>query len=79
MTTARVNGAQMFNRSRAALLIAKELGWPWSTAAVLRVLPTAILDRIYDVIARSRYRFFGRLEWCLTPRPEIRGRFIDKP
>jgi predicted DCC family thiol-disulfide oxidoreductase YuxK len=73
-----VNGAQMFSRSRAALLIAGELDWPWKIAVVLRVLPTAILDPVYDVIARRRYCFFGRLEWCLTPRPEIRCRFIDR-
>jgi predicted DCC family thiol-disulfide oxidoreductase YuxK len=32
----RVNGTQMFSRSRAALLIAGELGWPWRIAVVLR-------------------------------------------
>ena len=43
----------------------------------MRVLPTAILDRVYDVVARSRYRVFGRYEQCLTPRPEFRSRFVE--
>ena len=73
----RANHAQMFRRSTAALFVAGELGWPWKGAVLMRVLPTAILDRIYDVVARTRYRLFGRLEHCLTPRPESRSRFID--
>src|SRR5687768_5321613 len=73
----RADDAQMFNRSGAALFVAGELGWPWSVAIVLRVLPTAILDRIYNVLARRRYRVFGRYDECLIPRPELRGRFVE--
>ena len=69
--------ARIFSRSSAALFAARELGWPWKVAILMRVLPTAMLDRIYDIVARSRYRLFGRLEHCLTPRPEFRNRFID--
>jgi predicted DCC family thiol-disulfide oxidoreductase YuxK len=73
----RADDARMFDRSSAALFVAGELGWPWKVAVLMRVLPTAILDRIYDVVARTRYRLFGRFEQCLTPRPEFRRRFID--
>jgi predicted DCC family thiol-disulfide oxidoreductase YuxK len=61
----------------AALFVAGQLGWPWKAAVIARVLPRAVLDRAYDVIARNRYRVFGRFEQCLAPRPEFRGRFID--
>jgi predicted DCC family thiol-disulfide oxidoreductase YuxK len=44
---------------------------------VFGVLPTALLDRLYDVVARNRYRVFGRYEQCLMPRPEYRDRFVD--
>jgi predicted DCC family thiol-disulfide oxidoreductase YuxK len=73
----RADHARIFSRSGAALFVAGELGWPWKVAVLLRVLPTAILDRIYDLVARIRYRLFGRFEHCLTPRPEFRRRFID--
>jgi len=69
--------ARMFNRSGAALFVLGELGWPWKVAVVMRVLPAAFLDRIYDVVARTRYRLFGRFEHCLTPQPEFQRRFID--
>jgi predicted DCC family thiol-disulfide oxidoreductase YuxK len=73
----RADHARIFSRSGAALFVAGELGWPWKVAVLMRVLPTAILDRIYEVVARTRYRLFSRFERCLTPRPEFRRRFID--
>jgi predicted DCC family thiol-disulfide oxidoreductase YuxK len=73
----RTGHARMFSRSSAALFVAGELGWPWKVAVLMRVLPSAILDRVYDVVAQSRYRVFGRHEQCLTPRPEFRCRFVE--
>jgi predicted DCC family thiol-disulfide oxidoreductase YuxK len=67
----------MFAKSSAALFVARELGWPWKTAAAMRFLPTVIRDHVYDVIARNRYRVFGRFDQCLIPRAEFRGRFVD--
>jgi predicted DCC family thiol-disulfide oxidoreductase YuxK len=73
----RGSRTRMFRRSSAALFLAAQLGWPWRAAVGMRVLPTAILDRTYGVVARRRYRLFGRFERCLIPRPEFRHRFID--
>ena len=73
----RTGDARMFSKSSAALFVAGELGWPWKAAVLMRVLPGAILDRVYDVVAESRYRVFGRYEQCLTPRPEFRRRFVE--
>jgi predicted DCC family thiol-disulfide oxidoreductase YuxK len=64
-------------KARAALFVAGTIGWPWKAACVFGVLPTALLDRLYDVVARNRYRVFGRYEQCLMPRPEYRDRFVD--
>ncbi len=68
---------QMFSRSGAALFVAGQLGWPWKAAVIARVLPTAILDHVYNIVARNRYRMFGRYEQCLTSRPDFRGRFVE--
>ena len=73
----RLDHAQAVSRSRAALFIAGQLGWPWKAAVLARILPNAILDRCYDAIARNRYRVFGRSDQCLIPRPEFRSRFIE--
>jgi predicted DCC family thiol-disulfide oxidoreductase YuxK len=73
----RTPGPRPLTRSRAALFVLGALGWPWKAATLFGLLPTALLDRAYDVVARNRYRVFGRREQCLMPRPEWRDRFID--
>jgi predicted DCC family thiol-disulfide oxidoreductase YuxK len=73
----RTTAPRSFTRSDAALFVAGELGWPWKAAGLMRVVPKAIRDRAYDVVARSRYRVFGRRDQCLIPGPEVRSRFID--
>jgi len=77
VTNYRTPGATLLARSRAALFVAAGIGWPWKAAGLLRILPTAWLDRAYDLIARHRYRLFGRHDQCLVPRPEYRDRFVD--
>lgn len=69
--------ARVLTRSRAGLFVLNTLGWPWKAATVIGALPDAWLDAAYDVIARPRYRVFGRHDRCLLPRPEYRDRFID--
>ena len=73
----RTPAARVLTRSRAALFVARELGWPWMLARPLGLLPTTILDWGYNLVARFRYRAFGRYDQCLLPRPEFRDRFIE--
>jgi predicted DCC family thiol-disulfide oxidoreductase YuxK len=72
----RTPEARPLTRSRAALFVCRSLGWPWKAATLFGVFPTALLDRVYDFVARNRYRVFGRREQCLMPRPEWQDRFI---
>jgi predicted DCC family thiol-disulfide oxidoreductase YuxK len=65
-------------RADAALFLFHALGWPWRAAGVLRLAPRFVRDRAYNVIARYRYRVFGRREQCFLPRPEDRDRFIGE-
>lgn len=65
-------------RARAALFLMAQLGWPWKAASVLRIVPGVVLDAVYDVVARHRYRVFGRREQCFLPRPEDRDRFVGE-
>jgi predicted DCC family thiol-disulfide oxidoreductase YuxK len=73
----RTRKAPVFRKSGAALFVVGELGWPWRLGRLLRVLPTGLLDWAYDVVARSRYRVFGRFEQCRMPPHEFRKRFVD--
>jgi predicted DCC family thiol-disulfide oxidoreductase YuxK len=65
-------------RSDAVISVLRGLGGFWRAAAVfLRVLPKWLRDWGYDVIARNRYRVFGKHETCLLPEEKYRDRFLD--
>jgi predicted DCC family thiol-disulfide oxidoreductase YuxK len=53
------------------------LGFPWSLISVLRVLPRAGLDRLYDLIARNRLKWFGVQSACYLADPRYADRFLQ--
>ena len=53
------------------------LGGAWSVLSVCRYLPRFIKDPLYYVIARNRYRIFGRFDTCMIPDASVRARFLD--
>jgi predicted DCC family thiol-disulfide oxidoreductase YuxK len=53
---------------------------PWRWLAIVERLPRRLADAVYDAIATSRYRLFGRKDRCIVPTPEQRTRFVlDRP
>ena len=72
-----VEDGKVYERSDAALRIARRLGAPWPAAYYLFILvPRFLRDAVYKFIARNRYRWFGRSEQCRVPTPELRARFL---
>ena len=63
-------------KSEAGIRIAESLGPPWSLAAAFRILPSRLRDRLYDGIARNRYRIFGRRQHCYLASEADRSRFL---
>jgi predicted DCC family thiol-disulfide oxidoreductase YuxK len=68
---------RVLSKARAALFIAARLRYPWRVVALARIFPGALLNPAYDFVARHRYRWFGRSDACMLPRPEHRARVID--
>jgi predicted DCC family thiol-disulfide oxidoreductase YuxK len=66
----------IYDQSTAALRIARRLSGGWPLAAVFLVVPKVLRDAVYRLIARNRYRWFGRREVCMVPTPELRARFL---
>jgi predicted DCC family thiol-disulfide oxidoreductase YuxK len=73
----RAPGARAIRKSDAAVFVASQLGWPWKGLSAAGRLPAPLRDVVYDAIARSRYRIFGRYEECLLPSEEFRSRFVE--
>jgi predicted DCC family thiol-disulfide oxidoreductase YuxK len=68
----------LLSRSDAALFVLRKLGGGWSALAALgRVLPKLLLDAAYNLIARNRYRVFGKFDACPLPDPSDRHKFLD--
>jgi predicted DCC family thiol-disulfide oxidoreductase YuxK len=66
-------------KARAALRVLKELDGIFKLSRILGVLPTFLLNAGYDLIAKHRYRVFGKHDSCVMPLPEHRERFVGMP
>jgi predicted DCC family thiol-disulfide oxidoreductase YuxK len=75
-TVVLVDDGRVLLRSRALLGAARHLGWPWRALAALAWLPAWTLDPAYRLVARLRYRVFGRREVCSIPAPAARELFL---
>ena len=64
-------------RSDAILYMLMQLGGIWSLAGIGRVLPRGFRDAVYKVVARNRYRVFGKHETCMLPDPKHRHKFLE--
>jgi predicted DCC family thiol-disulfide oxidoreductase YuxK len=72
-----IEDGRVFHRSAAALRILRGLGLPWSLLSVFVIVPAPIRDWLYDVVARHRYRWFGKRDTCAIPTPDQRARFLE--
>jgi predicted DCC family thiol-disulfide oxidoreductase YuxK len=76
-TVVLIEGTRVFTRSSAALRIARRLNGGWPLMYAFMVIPPFLRDALYDVVARHRYRWFGRSQECRLPSPADSDRFID--
>jgi predicted DCC family thiol-disulfide oxidoreductase YuxK len=76
-TIVLIEGDRCYTRSTAALRIAKRLPGLWPVLYIGIVIPTPLRNKLYDWVARNRYRWFGRKEQCMLPTPAIKSRFLE--
>ncbi|WP_028391273.1 thiol-disulfide oxidoreductase DCC family protein [Bacillus cihuensis] len=66
-----------YEKSTAALRITKNLSGYWKFLYPLILVPVPFRNWLYRIIAKNRYKWFGKKDQCVIPSPEIRKRFID--
>ena len=71
-----IDGDRIYTRSDAALEVAGRLGGVWKLTRIFKIIPRSIRNAVYNWIARNRYRWFGKQEQCMLPRPEWKERFL---
>ncbi|MEO6169167.1 MAG: thiol-disulfide oxidoreductase DCC family protein [Chitinophagales bacterium] len=72
-----IENGKVFTQSTAALRIAKKLDGGWSLTYAFIVIPKFLRDWIYGLIAKYRYKIFGKKDVCMVPTPEFKKRFIN--
>ncbi len=71
-------GIAYYHKSTAALQIAKHLRGGYPLLSAFLILPKFLRDWVYDIIARNRYKWFGKKDSCMIPTPELKALFIDQ-
>ncbi len=75
-TNAVVHGGEVFMKSDAALTVLSQLpGWSW--VRLLFALPRPLRNAVYNLVARNRYRIFGKYDACFLPDAGLRARVIE--
>lgn len=71
-----IEDGEYYTRSTAALKLAKGLKFPYPLLYAFIIVPKFIRNAVYNLVARNRYRWFGKDEACMLPTPEIKNRFL---
>lgn len=72
-----IENNKAYFKSAAAFKIVRYFSGFWRILNIFSILPLSVTDFGYDIIARNRYRWFGKNDSCMIPSPEIRSRFLD--
>jgi len=75
-TNAVIHGGSAYFKSDAALTVLSNLpGWQWTRA--LFAVPKPLRDAVYNLVARNRYRIFGKYETCFVPDAAMKARVME--
>jgi len=68
---------KVYSKSTAALKVAQHLHFPTNLMTVFFIVPTIIRNWVYDYVAKNRYRWYGKMEACMIPTPELKAKFLE--
>jgi predicted DCC family thiol-disulfide oxidoreductase YuxK len=75
-TMVYVEDGRVHLRSKGFLHAAIHLPYPWRIAGWFRWMPAFLTDPFYWIVAKTRYRLFGRFDSCQLPTDDERARFL---
>jgi len=71
------DGKMLYKKSTAVLKLSSLLGG-WHQLLLLGyILPRFIRDCLYNIVAKNRYRWFGKKDQCMLPSKGFENRFLD--
>ncbi|HTF19738.1 MAG TPA: thiol-disulfide oxidoreductase DCC family protein [Chryseolinea sp.] len=72
-----IDDGKMYQRSDAVLRVVRYLPGLWPMLKALVIVPRPLRDVVYNLIATSRYRWFGKRAVCMVPDPSLKSRFLE--
>ena len=69
-------GDRIFSKSTGVLKLMGMLPFPYNILKAFLLVPRVVRDPVYDLVARKRYRWFGKRESCRVPGPDDQQRFL---
>lgn len=72
-----IEDGKAYTESTAALRVCRHLKGGWKLCYAAIALPAKLRNPLYRIIARNRYRWFGKADACMMPTPELRSRLLD--
>ena len=71
------DGNMLYKKSTAVLKLSRLLGG-WHQLLLLGyILPRFFRDWLYNIVAKNRYRWFGKKDQCMLPSKGFENRFLD--
>lgn len=71
-----LENGKAYLKAQAVFLIAKYLRWPFKLLYYFKWLPDVVTNAVYDVVAKWRYRWFGKTTHCVLATPELQHRLV---
>ena len=71
-----IDGDKHYEKSTAALYIAKHLSGAYPLLFGFIIVPKFIRNAVYDYVARNRYMWFGKKDKCMIPTAELKNKFL---
>lgn len=71
-----IDNDKAYTRSTAVLKVVRNLGFPFSLLYAGIVLPAPLRDRLYNLFAKNRYKWFGKKDQCMVPDERVRRKFL---
>ena len=71
-----LENGKTYDRSTAALRIARRLSGVWPLLYIFIIIPPFIRDFLYELISKNRYRIWGKQESCMVPSAALKSKFL---
>ena len=71
-----LQNGKVYSQSTAALKVVRQLKGAWKWLYAFIIVPKFVRDAVYNLIAKNRYKWFGKADNCMLPTPQLKARFL---